>query len=72
MLSWSKLLDLWDEASEEDRTEIMQAIVQEILVEQKTRVSLVLTAIPETHEEKFVIKKEMGAGVGFEPTTSGL
>lgn len=69
---WSRLIDLWEEASEEERAEIMQAIVQEVVVEEKTRVSLVLTSIPETHEVKFAINKEMGAGRGFEPLTFGL
>ena len=70
--SWSRLIDVWEVASDGERSEIMRSLVQEVVVHEKSRVSLVLTANPEVHGSKFVITEEMGAGRGFEPLTFGL
>lgn len=69
---WGNMLDLWDCASDDDRSLIMQSVVREITVREKSRVSLVLLATPEVHDSKFAITKELGAGRGFEPLTFGL
>lgn len=62
---WSRLIEIWEEAEEDERAEIMQGLVQEVVVHEKSRVSLVLNAIPEVHDSKFVITEKMGAGTGF-------
>ncbi|MHB9038509.1 MAG: recombinase family protein [Armatimonadota bacterium] len=69
---WGELCELWNHATEEEKAIILPSIVREVVVHEKSRVSLVLTAIPEVHDSKFVITENLGAGVGFEPTTSGL
>lgn len=69
---WSRLRDLWEDSSEEDRAAIMQGVVREVVVQEKNFVSLTLAPIPDIHEAKFEIEYSLGAGRGFEPLTFGL
>jgi len=46
----------------QQRTEIMQSTVQEVVVHEKSRVTLVLAAIPEVHDSKFVSREKWERG----------
>ena len=70
--AWSEMLSLWDEGTEEERQELAATFVTRVEVKEKDRASMELMATPTGYGQKFVTKSHMGAGVGLEPTTSGL
>jgi recombinase/recombinase-like zinc beta ribbon protein len=70
--AWTRLLDLWGDATEEERETILQALVKCVVANEKGRVLLELVPVPEAHGQMFALNADMGAGVGFEPTTSRL
>ncbi len=69
---WSEMIDVWDDVTEEERQELMASFVTRVEIKEKDRASMGLLPIPEGHGLKFVTKSQLGAGVGLEPTTSGL
>ena len=69
---WGEVSELWDELTEDERGELLGGLVQEVEVTDKNRVLLKLSPVAEVHGSWFAIKSQMGAGVGLEPTTSGL
>jgi hypothetical protein len=71
-VAWGEIADLWPELTDEERTEVMEGLVQEVMVAQKDRVHLRLSPIANVHGQFIAIYSRMGAGVGLEPTTSGL
>jgi len=60
--SWSKLMDIWEVATEDQKVVMMSSIIQEIIVHENSRVTLILAAIPTIHDCTFAIKKDLGAG----------
>ena len=58
--------------TEEERKEVMNGLVQEVVVTEKDRVHLRLSPIASVHGQLIAINSRMGAGVGLEPTTFGL
>jgi len=70
--AWSLVGELWDELTEEERTELLGGLVKEVQVTEKNRGLLKLSPVAEVHGSWFAIKSRMGAGVGLEPTTYGL
>lgn len=66
--TWSMITEAWGTATEDER----KWLVKRVDVMEKHRASLRLTSILETPGAKFVPEVQVGAGVGLEPTTSGL
>ena len=60
--AWSKLPDLWDDATEEERTELRQSIVREVVVVEKNSVVLRLSPIAENSEFKVRDYSKNGSG----------
>jgi hypothetical protein len=69
---WSEAVSLWDDLTEEERTEFMGSLVRQVDVKEKDRIALQLSPVAELHDPKFVINSHMGAGAGLEPATFGL
>lgn len=70
--TWPKITEAWGTATEDERKWLIQRLVKRVEVTEKHRASLRLTSILETSGAKFVPEVQVGAGVGLEPTTSGL
>lgn len=69
---WGEALDAWKEWSEQERTDALGCLLQEVVVTEKDRVHLRFTAIADVHGQMLALTSQMGAGVGLEPTTFGL
>ena len=59
--AWSMVGELWDELTEEERTELLGGLVKEVQVTTKNRVLLKLSPVAEVHGHWFAIKSRMGA-----------
>ncbi len=62
--AWKQILDVWDDLSEDDRTEVMQSLVQEVVVTEKNSVDVRLRATPHFHAQEFITTYKLGAGAG--------
>ena len=69
---WGEVLDYWKGWSEQQRTDALGALMQEVVVTEKNRVHLRFTQFAEVHGQMLALNSQMGAGVGLEPTTFGL
>ena len=72
MSSWREMLAGWEELTDPEREEVLQAIVEEVVVTQKDRVHLRLLPFASVHGQFIALNTHLGAGVGFEPTTFEL
>ncbi len=74
--AWKRIVAVWEVLTEEERAEMLGAVVQRVEALDKENVQfdfLPFPAEPQTaHSQGFALKPQMGAGVGLEPTTSGL
>jgi site-specific DNA recombinase len=70
--SWGAVLDIWTELTEDERVEILGALVEDVEVITKDRVILRLAPFAELHGHKLAINSHLGAGVRLELTTFGL
>ncbi len=70
--SRASVLGVWPALTEDEKAELLSALVQEVVVKTIDRVLLRLSPIAEVHGQLLAINSPMGAGVGFEPTTFGL
>ena len=70
---WGELLALVEKAPEEDKHLLLSRFIVRVEITGKNKASLRLRVATEgTHGPKFSSENNMGAGVGFEPTTFGL
>lgn len=70
---WREFLELWEEATEAERKTLMARFVRRVEVTDKHRASLqIVGPTAERPDGEFALQAIMGAGVGLEPTTSGL
>ena len=69
---WVEVLDAWEGWSEQERTDALGSLLQEVVVKEKDRVYLRFTQFAEVHGQMLALKSQMGAGAGLEPATFGL
>lgn len=76
---WSRFMVLWEEATEQERTELMPLLVERIEMKEKERgyCRLLFAAqhprlLNPSTPSNVEINYNLGAGVGLEPTTFGL
>lgn len=69
---WSRLTELWGEATEEVREELLQALVVRVEMREKSKGACQVAVLPQAPSGWLELNSNMGAGVGFEPTTFGL
>ena len=63
--AWGQVIDLWDVLTEEERKEVMNGLVQEVIVTEKDRVHLRPSPIASVHGQFIAINSRMGAGRGL-------
>jgi hypothetical protein len=69
---WQRVPVLWDSATEDERTELMQAMVIRVEMEEKEKGACEIALAPQAPVHCLELNSHMGAGVGLEPTTFGL
>ena len=76
---WNEFLTIWEVASDEEKAKLLPLIVERVEVTEKERGFCRLIFQPEIPRSRnfstsgnVVVNSKMGAGVGLEPTTSGL
>ncbi len=69
---WGRVVALWPTMTEEEREDVLGGLLDYVEVKTKDRVLLQFLPIAEVHGRMLVPKRQLGAGVGLEPTTSGL
>ena len=76
---WKRFLELWEEATEEERNKLLPLLVERVDMTEKERGICRLVFMPanprllESPTSHYVvINSSLGAGVGLEPTTFGL
>ncbi len=73
--AWGRIGEVWGVLTEEERTDLLGSFVQSVEVTEKESVSLELLPLSHSlasYSNGFALKSQMGAGVGFEPTTFEL
>lgn len=55
---WSRLVELWPYVEEQEKPEVMQAFIDEIVVTEKCRINVFLTPTPEIASLKFALTVE--------------
>ena len=70
------MVELWDDVPEEERQELMGCFVRSVEMTEKETVTIELLPVimspPLFYSKGFELNPNLGAGVGLEPTTSGL
>ena len=69
---WRRIPELWGGATEEERTQLMQAIVLRVEMEDKEKGACEIALAPQAPVHKLELNSHMGAGVRLELTTFGL
>jgi hypothetical protein len=69
---WGRIVELWGAATDNERETILQAIVGRVEMTEKESGTCALAFLPQVPDSRFELTDQMGAGVGFEPTTFGL
>ena len=72
---WSRVTELWEGANDEEREELMQAMVIRVEMDEKeegTCEVALMPQVPSLASDWLGLTSRMGAGVGLEPTTFGL
>lgn len=69
---WLQALELWELTTPEERVELMQSLVERVEIKEKDLAVVKMVSISEMPGQLFGTTIKLGAGVGFEPTTSGL
>ena len=76
---WNQFLTIWEVASEEEKAKLLPLIVDRVEMREKERGFCRLWFSLQNPRPRdlatsmnVVIRSQMGAGVGLEPTTSGL
>ena len=70
------MMDLWEVATEEERDELTGCFAYSVEMTEKKTVTIELLPVimspPLFYSKGFELNPNLGAGVGLEPTTSGL
>ena len=69
---WKRLMELWAGATDGEREELMQALVVRVEMREKNKGACEVSLLAQAPESWLELNSNMGAGVGFEPTTFGL
>ncbi len=76
---WSRFMELWEEATDAERAELLPLLVERVEMQEKERgyCRLLFAAhhprlLPASTSRNVEINYDLGAGVGLEPTTFGL
>ncbi len=69
---WKRVSELWGKATEDERTELMQALVIKVEMEEKEKGVCEIALAPQTPSHWLELNSRMGAGVRLELTTFGL
>ncbi len=74
--AWKRMLAVWEVLTEEERAEMLGAVVLRVEATDKENAQFDFLPFPAeyqtAHSQGFASKPQVGAGVGLEPTTSGL
>ena len=74
--AWGRVVEVWDVLLEEERAELMGCFVRSVEMTEKETVTIELLPVimspPLFYSKGFELNPNLGAGVGLEPTTSGL
>lgn len=69
---WGRIPDLWNAATDDERTELMQALVIRVEMSEKEKGACDIALMPQAPVHWLELNSCMGAGRGFEPLTFGL
>lgn len=69
---WRRIPELWGAATEEERTELLQALVLKVEMETKEKGACEIALISQAPISELELNSDMGAGVRLELTTFGL
>ncbi|MBL8067934.1 MAG: recombinase zinc beta ribbon domain-containing protein [Armatimonadetes bacterium] len=69
---WASALCLWEQADDDQKQTILRGLVQRVEMRDKDRAVVSISPFFCSEPLGFGTTEKMGAGVGFEPTTSGL
>lgn len=69
---WRRIPELWDEANDEERTALLQAVVFRVEMPEKEKGACDASIAPQAPVRWFELNSHMGAGAGLEPATFGL
>lgn len=72
MNAWRGIPELWPSLTEEERTQVLSAVVERVEPVEKLHVDLFLSTGSGSHEGMLATDEKMGAGAGLEPATFGL
>lgn len=70
--AWRRIIEVWAVLTEEERAELMGTVVQRVDILDNENAAIELLPIQLPHSARFKLTDDLGAGVGLEPTTSGL
>lgn len=69
---WASALNLWEQADDDQKQTILRGLVQRVEMREKERAVVSISPFCCSEPQGFGTTKKMGAGIGFEPMTSGL
>ncbi len=69
---WKRWIELWGEATDEEKTDLMGLLVDRVEMRDKERGACRISLIPQAPSHRFELTYQMGAGAGLEPATFGL
>lgn len=69
---WTSALSLWEQADDDQRQTILRGLVQRVEMRDKDRAVVSISPFFYSEPLGFGTTEKMGAGIGFEPMTSGL
>lgn len=69
---WTSALSLWEQADDDQKQIILRGLVQRVEMREKDRAVVSISPFFCSEPQGFGTTEKMGAGEGFEPTTSGL
>lgn len=69
---WASALSLWEQADDDQKQTILRGLVQRVELHDKERAVVSISPFFCSEPQGFGTTEKMGAGEGFEPTTSGL
>lgn len=69
---WGCFTELYETTMDSEREKIMQALVVRVEMTENEEGACEVSLLPQVPSYWFELTNQMGAGVGFEPTTFGL
>ncbi len=69
---WRRFMECWEEADTAERESIMQGMINRVEMQTKEEGTCLVAVLPQVPISNLELTDTLGAGVGLEPTTSGL